>query len=108
MNDDLEKRLRDIHLAPPSADLERRIKELFVAGTSDRPAARRIRWWWLALPAAGTIVASIFLMSRPNLAPPPIQPVIYQIEAKGLMREWLLTPPPESLAPPKMIVSVDR
>lgn len=105
---DLETKLPGFPLDPPSHQLDRRMEELFAAVTSGRPAARRSRWWWLALPAVGTIAASFFLMSRPRIAPPQIEPVLYQIEAQGLMRDWLLNPPPESLTAPKMIVSVGQ
>jgi hypothetical protein len=108
MNDDIEKLLGNACLAPPSAGLDRRMNELWAAGATGQPAARRSRWWWLALPAAGTIAASLFLLSRQTIASAPIQPVLYQIEAKGQMREWLLNPASESLPPPKMIVSVQQ
>jgi len=108
MNDDLEKLLGSVRLAPPSAELDRRMEELLASDTQARLATSRSLWWWLALPVVGTIAASLLLMSWHPVAPRPLPAVLCQIEAKGLMREWLLNPPSASRLPPKMTVSVQQ
>lgn len=105
MNNNLEEHLRALRLDQPSKQLDHRMEELFKAIRPVRPAAHR-RLWWVGLPVAGAIAASFLITSR--RLPPPllVQPSVYQIEAKGLMREWLLAPPAESQTPPAMIVTV--
>lgn len=99
MSDDLEKNLRTPRLAPPSVDLDRRMEKLLAA----RPRARR-GWWFATLATAG-VAAALFVLLSPAPVPAP-RPVVYEIEAQGPLRKWLLTPPPESRPPPTMIVTV--
>lgn len=99
---DFEKQLKDIHLDAPSPQLDRRMQELFTIGPA-RPSS--VRWWWMALPAAGAVAASLLLMSHQPERPPQPQTLVYRVEAQGAMREWLLELPVESQTPPRMIVS---
>ena len=99
-----ENQIRAVRLGPPSANLNRRVEELFVSAVKSRPAVHR-RLWWMLLPVVGALAASFVITSR-RQPPPLVQSAVYQIEAKGLMRDWLLTPPAESLTPPAMIVTV--
>ena len=108
MNDDLEKNLCRFRLVRPPHPFDRRMEELFAASTTSSPSAHRNRWKWLALPAAAAIAACGIIISRRAVSPPPIQPVFYEIEATGVMREWLLSPPRDSLTAPKVIVTVDQ
>jgi hypothetical protein len=107
---DLEKYLRVFRLAPPSADLDRRMQDTFKLATGAVSSAHQARgWWWLAtLPAAGAAAALLLLLLRPSPPPaaPPVRPLVYQIEPHGLMRELLLTPPARLQAPPVLVVSV--
>jgi hypothetical protein len=105
---DLENDLRSLRLAQPSRQLDGRIETLLTRGSRVPDVTRRSRLWWLALPAAGTMAASLFLLFRHEPATPSVQPAVCEIEARGLMREWLVTPPSGSRPPPKMIVSVAR
>ncbi len=103
MSDDLEENLRAMRLAAPSVDLDRRMAALFAS------APRAGRGWWLAaLATAGVAAAALVLLSPPPPVPAPARPVGYQVEAPSPLREWLLTPPPESQPPPTMIVTVGR
>ena len=73
MSDDLEKKLHALHLAAPSADLDRRMDKLFEAHL---PARRG--WWLAAFAAAGAAAAILVLLSRPPALPP------------GPVRKWSL------------------
>jgi len=97
---DLEDHLRAARLTRPSPQLDHRMDILFASEAPGSAVPRRIRWWWLALPAAGVAAAFVFLPSR---HPPPL---VFQLEPQGLLRESLLAPPAESQTPPAMIVTV--
>ncbi len=108
MNDP-EKHLRDLRLAPPSADLDRRMDDAFAAAADANPIWRR-RWWWLTALPLGTAATFLFLLLRPVPEPPPspARAVVYEIEPQGLMRDLLLTPPTRLRAPPKLSVDTPR
>ncbi|MBI2498035.1 MAG: hypothetical protein HYV75_09055 [Opitutae bacterium] len=103
MKADFETQLRRVRLAAPSADLDRRMDSLLA------PTRQTSRRWWLGATAAtGLAAAILFLLSPLARSPAPTQPVVYQIEAQGLMREWLVPPFPKSQTPPAVIVTVIR
>ncbi len=110
MNDDsqFEQKLRAARVAPPPADFDRRMDTLFAAP----PPRAHADWWWAvsALSAAGLAAALAlgYLAPRPKVtppAPPMPGPVVYQVEARGLMRE-LLAPSARTSAPPVLTSSV--
>jgi hypothetical protein len=106
VNDDFEQRLRDIRLAPPSTDLDRRMDGLFAAAPAT--VSPRAGWWRvILLPAAGLAAALVLFSLRPS--PPrvlPDRPVVYQVEPHGLMRELLLMPTARPAAMPNFEASV--
>ncbi|HEY8994051.1 MAG TPA: hypothetical protein VIM71_05280 [Lacunisphaera sp.] len=105
MNDELEQRLRALRLTRPSAELDRRMDDIFrQASVSDASMPRH--WWWLAALAAGAVAASLVLIMNPTVVPAPPEPVVYHIEAPDVMREWLAPTSIESRPPPVVIVSV--
>lgn len=105
MNDDLEQRLRALRLARPSAELDRRMDEVFRQAALSEVSMPR-HWWWLAAPAAGVVAASLALIMKPPAVPAPPQPVVYHVEAPDVMREWLAPASIESRPPPVVIVSL--
>jgi hypothetical protein len=105
--DHFEEHLRTFRLAPPSAELDRLMDNAFERTADPGSAAPSwLRWWWLVLPVTGAVAAALLLTVRPRLAPAPPGPVVYQIEAQGRMREWLLAAPIKAQAPPVVLVSI--
>lgn len=107
---DLEKHLRTIRLASPSAELNRRMQDTFKQAAGAVPSTSRAsrRWWLVALPATGVAAALLLALLRPASPPvaTPVRPIVYEIEPRGLMREMLLTPPVRLQQPPMLVVSV--
>jgi hypothetical protein len=104
MNDDLEQRLHALRLARPSAELDRRMDELFAA--TEAPLPRKVGWWFvLTAPLAGVAAAlTVFTIQAQRPASVPT-PIIWQIEPKGLMREMLV---PAARAPLPVFEAVVR
>lgn len=89
MNEDLEHRLRSLRLARPSAELDRRMDDLF-ASAANAPTARPGWWFALMAPLAGVAAAlAVFTMQAQRPAPVPA-PLVCRIEPAGLMREMLV------------------
>lgn len=96
MSDDPEQRLRALRLARPSAELDRRMDDLFAAATN-APVARPGWWFALMAPLAGVAAAlAIFTMQAQRPAPVP-PPLVCRIEPAGLMREMLVPATPTRL-----------
>ena len=92
MSDNLEQQLRAARRVEPSRELDRRMDELFAAPPV---RARTRRWWALLLPAAGVAAAFALIRFSPKTEIVPVPPaapdrIVYQVEARGLMREMLV------------------
>lgn len=96
MSDDSEQRLRTLRLARPSAELDRRMDDLFSAA-AHAPTARPGWWFVLMAPLAGVAAAlAIFTVQAQRPAPVPA-PLVCRIEPAGLMREMLVPATPTRL-----------
>jgi hypothetical protein len=102
---DFEESLRGMRLARPSPELDQRIDRMLQsAAVRARPEARR--WWWLAVPAAGAVAAALVLALKPPARPVSREPLIYHVEAEGMMREWLAPASMESRPPTVVVVGI--
>ncbi len=104
---DLEKHLRDLRLAPPSPELDRRMHDTFAGAVDPVPLPKR-RGWWLVLLPLGAAATIVFVSMRSLPGPKPASPVpaiVYEIKPEGLMRDLLLTPPARLRSPPKLTVN---
>lgn len=90
---DLEQKLRNMNLASPSADLDRRMSEtLESAGSApEQPLWLGQRWRFVVLAASG--VAAMFILVLFVARHRQQQPTVYHIEATGRLRQLLLEPP---------------
>lgn len=102
---ELEQNLKNMRLAGPSADLDRRIDEtLGAVARTPRPARIPGRWWRIpALAASGA--AALFLLVV--LAAHHRQPetIVYRIEARGRLRQLLLEPPATADSQPRFTIN---
>jgi hypothetical protein len=99
---DVEQYLKAVRVAAPSEGLDRRMDDMFAhhAGARWRKTAA---WSMLAaLTMAGATATLVVVLSRPPLL--PVQPLVYRIEAQGLMRELLLTPSARNELPPRLVL----
>ncbi|HWA86581.1 MAG TPA: hypothetical protein VG710_10190 [Opitutus sp.] len=103
MMNELEQRLKNARLAPPSAALERRIEDAFANARRRRRAARQgALWWWTAALATAGGMAALLVVSARRSFPAPVA-AVYQIEAEGRLREMLLNPPPPEAGLPSAL-----
>jgi hypothetical protein len=102
---DLEQKLRNMGLAGPSADLDRRISETLEAATQAPQSSRSLGQWWRLFAVAASGVAAVFILVL--LAARHRQPesVVYRIEAKGRLRQLLLEPPSTADNQPRFTVN---
>jgi hypothetical protein len=101
---DPESRLKEMRLAAPSPELDRRISAVLsaVADAAQEPRTPS-RWWWLlVLTASGAAAAVILVGPWPRRAPPV--PTEYRIEATGRLRQMLLEPRPSVTGPAPITV----
>jgi hypothetical protein len=90
---EFEKRLKDMGLACPSADLDHRMGKIL----GDASLAPRLShnldltWFMRALAASGMAAALLLVALSSRHRVPKV--VIYRIEAKGSLRQLLLDPP---------------
>jgi hypothetical protein len=102
---DFEESLRGLCLAAPSPELDRRIDRMLQsAAIPARPKPRR--WWWLAMPAAAAVAAALVLAFKPSTRPLLREPMVYHVEAEGMMREWLAPASTESRPPAVVVVGI--
>ena len=90
---DLEQKLRNMNLASPSADLDRRMSETLesVGAAPEPPFGLGQRCRFLVLAASG--VAAMFILVQFVARHRQQQPTVYRIEATGRLRQLLLEPP---------------
>jgi hypothetical protein len=101
----LETRLRNMRLAAPSSELDRRITDALADGDhveeSPRPSSK---WWVLWVLTASGAAAGLILISPWATHRSPAQNV-YRIEAKGRLRQMLLVPPSGTAGLPQLSVN---
>jgi hypothetical protein len=102
---DIEQHLKKIRLAPPSAELDRRMSKTLAAAAWMPRSSRRISlWWWLvALTAAGTVAG--FLLMFPRARQQQFGPVVYRIEATGRLHQLLVEAPSNASSLPPLTLS---
>jgi len=109
MNDP-EQLLRAARLAPPSAALDRRLREAFANVAPAQPARRPTKpWRWIGALAATGIAATLALVAmRPTRLPAPVSAAqtLCNIEPQGSMRQLLLEPRAGQRTPPRFAVNV--
>jgi len=99
---DLEQYLKAVRLAAPSAAFDRRMDETFAHHAQTR-WHQTAAWSMLAaLTTAGAMATLVIVLARPPVR--PVQPLVYRIEAQGLMRELLLNPSARSELPPRLVL----
>lgn len=104
---ELEQRLKSMRLAAPSAELDRRMDDAFLAAGRTRKKPRKtVFWWWLAaLTAIGSVTA--LLLVSPDRSPLAPKSVVYRIEAQGCMRQMLLDPAENQSRLPPFVVYIN-
>jgi hypothetical protein len=107
----IEDRLRSARLAEPSGELDRRI-DAILRGAGGAPAptgrlVRRVVLTALAPLGVAAIVAAALIL-RPQRAEPPARApmVARQMEASGMFRQMLLSPPASRRPMPRLEVSL--
>ena len=90
--DELEHRLKEACLPEPSAELERRMSDVFAAARERQDRSRNtLRWWWMAALTGATVAAALVAVS-PRRSLPKAEVMVHEVEAHGRMREMLLNP----------------
>lgn len=90
--DELELKLKRARLTVPSGELDRRIGDEIAAASRRRKTSRKTTfWWWMAALATAGSMTALLIVSGSRPVPDPETAVI-RIEAKGRMRELLVTP----------------
>ncbi len=100
-----EELFRAARLAPPSADLDRRMQAI-LAATPPRPR-RWPAWRWAGLLAAtGAAAAVIAIGLGHRRAGAAAAAATYEIEPRPVVREWLLGSPGNDRPPGRFDVKV--
>lgn len=105
-----EDLFRVAKLAPPSADLDRRMRAMFGEARSQPTRRHGLVWRWSVwLAAAGVAAAAgaaiaIGLGHRPGVA--RVAPATYEVQPQPVVRAWLLGSPGDRRPPGRMAVKV--
>lgn len=96
---ELEQKLGALPLAVPSADLDRRMVETFMAVRRIRKRSSKAAfWWWVAaFSVAGGVAASLVVSLIPSHPEP--DPIIYRLEPQGRMLDLLVGSPRDGHQP---------
>ena len=97
---DIEQRLRDMHLAGPSADLDHRLSKMFGAVAQSTSTSRSPVSWWRLLVLVGAGAAVVFVLIQLTTGGHQTEPLVIRIEAQGQLRQLLLEPPSGANNPP--------
>jgi len=102
---DLEQKLKNMRLADPSADLDRRMNETLGAVARTPLSSRGLGRWLQVSAWAASGAAAVFLLVLLAARKNKPEPIVYRIEAKDSLRLLLLTPPSTADTQPRFIIN---